>query len=390
MSVYKVPQDVEADDKLLGPFSFRQFIYLMVAAGLAAIAVFLFQIFPGLIVIPAPFLIFFVVLALPLRKDQPMEVYLAAVLSFHLKPRKRLWQPDGIEHLIEISAPVNTDENLTKNIGRDEASRRFSYLADIVDTGGWAIKNAVSQDSNLHNDIVAESRNANDIFEDRASRIDSMLKNTNDFRKQQIIRNMNTARNLADYTNSSADQIQTQTFSAPNATDLYADSLERAQIQQQNAFLSWNQPTQQPAQNQQFSNQPAQNFQQNQTSYFSNPQVQSFENPVQTNHNQDDLENIQLSYNPYPNSMKQSVVSPNGHQPINSAPTVQQPIQAPQIPQQPPQEPIKEEVSPEIMRLVSEGKDLSVETIARQAQKIKEKQAEIDLKNNDEVIISLR
>jgi hypothetical protein len=68
VSVYKVPQDVEADDKLLGPFSFRQFIYLMVAAGLAAIAVFLFQIFPGLIVIPAPFLIFFVVLALPLQK----------------------------------------------------------------------------------------------------------------------------------------------------------------------------------------------------------------------------------------------------------------------------------------------------------------------------------
>ena len=27
MAVYKVPQDVEADDKLIGPFSFRQFIY---------------------------------------------------------------------------------------------------------------------------------------------------------------------------------------------------------------------------------------------------------------------------------------------------------------------------------------------------------------------------
>ena len=48
MSVYKVPQDVEADDKLLGPFNFRQFIYLMVAGGLIALAIFLFQIFPGL------------------------------------------------------------------------------------------------------------------------------------------------------------------------------------------------------------------------------------------------------------------------------------------------------------------------------------------------------
>ena len=31
MSVYKVPQDVEAEDKLLGPFSFRQFIFLIIA-----------------------------------------------------------------------------------------------------------------------------------------------------------------------------------------------------------------------------------------------------------------------------------------------------------------------------------------------------------------------
>ena len=105
MSVYKVPQDVEADDKLLGPFNFRQFIYLMVAGGLIALAIFLFQIFPGLIIIPAPFIIFFLVLSLPLKKDQPMELYLAAVLSFYIKPNKRIWQADGVEHLIEISAP---------------------------------------------------------------------------------------------------------------------------------------------------------------------------------------------------------------------------------------------------------------------------------------------
>lgn len=38
MASYKVPQDVEADDKLIGPFSFRQFIYLVIVvlAGFAA------------------------------------------------------------------------------------------------------------------------------------------------------------------------------------------------------------------------------------------------------------------------------------------------------------------------------------------------------------------
>ncbi|TAL14698.1 hypothetical protein EPN95_02230, partial [Patescibacteria group bacterium] len=32
MAQYKVPQDVEADDKLIGPFSFRQFVYLIIVA----------------------------------------------------------------------------------------------------------------------------------------------------------------------------------------------------------------------------------------------------------------------------------------------------------------------------------------------------------------------
>ena len=75
MAQYKVPQDVEADDKLLGPFSFRQFVYLLIAGGLIALAVGLFQLFPLLAIIPLPPVLLFVALALPLKKDQPMETY---------------------------------------------------------------------------------------------------------------------------------------------------------------------------------------------------------------------------------------------------------------------------------------------------------------------------
>ena len=54
MATYKVPQDVEADDKLLGPFSFRQFVYLIIVAASIGIAWILAQIFIGLIIIPIP------------------------------------------------------------------------------------------------------------------------------------------------------------------------------------------------------------------------------------------------------------------------------------------------------------------------------------------------
>lgn len=165
MAQYKVPQDVEADDKLLGPFSFRQFVYLLIAAGLIALAVALFQIFPLLAIIPLPPVLLLGALALPLKKDQPMETYLAAIVSYLLKPRTRTWNPGQRESTILITAPKITDDNKprTRDISGEEATHRLSFLADIVDTEGYAIKGASA--SSMRDDLVAEANATNDMFE---------------------------------------------------------------------------------------------------------------------------------------------------------------------------------------------------------------------------------
>ena len=113
MAQYKVPQDVEADDKLLGPFSFRQFIYLMIASGGIVAAIGLFQIFPLLAIVPLPVVFFFALLALPLKKDQPMETYLAAIVYYHLKQKNRIWTPGQRESTIIITAPKIVEKNRT-------------------------------------------------------------------------------------------------------------------------------------------------------------------------------------------------------------------------------------------------------------------------------------
>lgn len=69
MSVYKVPQDVEAEDKLLGPFSFRQFVFLIIAVIGIAIAYGLSTILLPLAIIPVPIILFFGALALPLKRS---------------------------------------------------------------------------------------------------------------------------------------------------------------------------------------------------------------------------------------------------------------------------------------------------------------------------------
>lgn len=180
MASYKVPQDVEADDKLIGPFSFRQFVYLIIVAISGGLAWGLAQIFIGLALIPLPVMLFFGALALPLKKDQPMEVYLAAVVSFHLKPKKRLWQPDGIQELVDIVAPRVTEIRRTKDLSGNEAEQRLSYLAQIADTRGWAVRGvgAPTQGTAMSDDVYYEAQQVSDVLDDNSGvgqNIDSRL-----------------------------------------------------------------------------------------------------------------------------------------------------------------------------------------------------------------------
>ncbi|MBR3368898.1 PrgI family protein [Candidatus Saccharibacteria bacterium] len=163
MAQYKVPQDVEADDKLVGPFTFRQLCYLFIAFGLGALAVLLFNIFPLLAAIPVPFILFLLVLCNPFKKDQPMETYLAALINFYLKPNKRFWNPGQRESTITITAPKKIEGPRIRAISEDEASHRLSFLADIVDSNGQAVRENWS--GAVQEEYVAEAAATPDIFE---------------------------------------------------------------------------------------------------------------------------------------------------------------------------------------------------------------------------------
>lgn len=196
MAVYKVPQDVEADDKLIGPFSFRQFIYLIIVAISIALAWGLAQLSIVLVVIPLPIIIFFGALALPLKKDQPMEVYLAAIVSFHLRPKKRLWQPDGLQELVEIVAPRTKEISRTKDLSQNEAERRLSYLAQIADTHGWAVRGVAAmptQNTAMRDDLYFEAQQTNDILDSTSTlgqNFDSQLAGVEAQRREAVIAQM--------------------------------------------------------------------------------------------------------------------------------------------------------------------------------------------------------
>lgn len=347
MASYKVPQDVEADDKLFGPFTFRQFVYLLIVVGLGFIAWGLAQLFVGLVVIPLPAILLFGALALPLRKDQPMEIYMAAMVSFFLKPRKRLWDPEGVETLIEITAPKTIEYSRTKDLSQGEAEQRLSYLANIVDSQGWAIRGigaAATAGTAMNTDVFLEAQSATDILDTNTS-----VAHTFDQMMQQSTERMHEE----------ARQRMLQA-TMPVATPTPAPAPVIAQPQPQVSPAAYAQPA------------------------------------------PDDPQNLQ--YNPYP-TFHQSVIQPLNdtvHQAYSDIPDPTQPTTAPGAIQtqssaaatstdpqsaSDPANTSDTELTAGIMNLVN-NPDFSIETIAREANRLKKKANH--KQDPDEVVISLR
>lgn len=145
MAQYKVLQDIEAEDKLLGPLSLRQFIYaaITIALGFVAFRLFITSVwFLGFIFVPP--IVFFGLLAAPFGDQQSSEIWLLAKIRFFLMPRRRIWDQTGIQQLVTITAPKKVEKHLTKGFSNDEVSSRLKTLAATLDTRGWAIKNATA------------------------------------------------------------------------------------------------------------------------------------------------------------------------------------------------------------------------------------------------------
>ncbi len=134
MGQYKVPQDVEAEDKLIGPLSLRQFIYIIIAVGWAG---FMWAIFGKIsiilvIVLALPVSGFFILLGVGRRQEQSFENYFVALVRFAIVPRIRLWQKDTSSEVIVKEAPKKVEEVRRKNVNEGG----LKQLALIIDTRG--------------------------------------------------------------------------------------------------------------------------------------------------------------------------------------------------------------------------------------------------------------
>lgn len=214
MGTYKVIQDIEAEDKLLGPLTLRQFIYAVIVVVCGFVAYRLAMVNIALVIPFLPPIIFFGFLATPFTKDQPSEVWLLARIRFFLKPRRRIWDQSGIKELVTITAPKKVEHVLTNGLSQTEVRSRLEALANTIDSRGWAVKNVnvnmfaqpsyvlgqVDSDrlidpSTMANEVPSfDIRPTDDILDvssnSRAQALDQMISSSAQLRKQQAIEHM--------------------------------------------------------------------------------------------------------------------------------------------------------------------------------------------------------
>ena len=147
MATYKVPQDVEAEDKIVGFLSLKQFVFVIVMIASLWLCWILLQINFLLALIPLPIAIVSGVLGLYQRSDQPIEVFLASWLRFKLKPRKRRWDQEGLDERVIITAPKTIEKNYTKGLTEQQVSSRLMQLSSLLDSRGWASKQITSRNT---------------------------------------------------------------------------------------------------------------------------------------------------------------------------------------------------------------------------------------------------
>lgn len=213
MGQYKVPQNVESEDKLVGPLTMKQFIYAIIGLAWAFL---IWRLFMGggpvgilmMVVLITPISGFMFLLAFGRREEQSFENYLIALIRFSVMPRKRTWMKDDYKGEVIVDAPPPPKPSAPTKEDLDHVRSRLQQISLVVDTRGHAKPESIQlpdetnraaqfservftpdeltktilpdEDMQVTDDVIAQAENA-----PQAQRVGEMLQNVeHDIREQ--------------------------------------------------------------------------------------------------------------------------------------------------------------------------------------------------------------
>ena len=135
MSQYKVPQDVEAEDHILGPLTLKQFIYAIVAVAWGGLwFVILKHVIILYAIVALPVILIFLLLAFYKRDGQNFEQLLIALVGFFANSRKRIWRKEEVVESFHVEA-AKPHEEVSQRSPADVRAE-LSRLGEMADARG--------------------------------------------------------------------------------------------------------------------------------------------------------------------------------------------------------------------------------------------------------------
>jgi len=135
MGQYKVPQDVEAEDHILGPLTLKQFIYAIVAVAWGGIwFLILKQVLLLYAIVALPVILIFLLLAFYKRDGQNFEQLLIALVGFFANSRQRIWRKEEVVESFHVE-PAKVKQEVSQRSPADVRAE-LTRLAELADSRG--------------------------------------------------------------------------------------------------------------------------------------------------------------------------------------------------------------------------------------------------------------
>jgi len=174
----KIPQNIDKEDKLVGPLTLKQFLYLLGGAALTFVVyqyyVIGYLFMTEFILIGLVIMTFAVMLAFVQINGRPFISFMSSLGLFILAPKRTLWGKDNKSDSATVK--LSTPQNITAAPDKSVNKSQLEKLATILDTGGKMEMTEISATHEVNN--LDATKPANPPINERDLGVEDILSDT--------------------------------------------------------------------------------------------------------------------------------------------------------------------------------------------------------------------
>ncbi len=129
---YQVPQFIEVEDKIFGPFTLKQFVYVAGGVGLCAILLLYLPLVLG-IILAIPVAVFTAALAFYKVNNKPFVEIMEAAFNYYIGNRLYLWKKEKLGDSMTVSVPAPVAPEVQKLGLTQSKLKDLAWSLDIKD-----------------------------------------------------------------------------------------------------------------------------------------------------------------------------------------------------------------------------------------------------------------